>query len=93
MQLTHFKLIASQIKAKYEKAMGIVKSLNITNAEFVTLEKQWAAHKDMITIPATSAGIQQLIERAEKQSVQNRYSHYIQLNLEYLQLNSMIDER
>ncbi|CEP19586.1 hypothetical protein [Parasitella parasitica] len=71
--INHFKRakmieLPSQIAEKYNKAIDKVKKPNITNAEYTNLEKKWHEHVTLAQIPATPAGINELIIKAESQN-------------------------
>lgn len=68
-------IIASQIANKHKKSLEIVKRLNIANREYADLERKWAAHVEMVSIPATAAGVDNLIKKAEKQTNPDLFSH------------------
>lgn len=87
---TNYKT-AGQISTKFEKALARVTELNITNKEYLEMEKQWNAHVNVVMIPATAIGVQMLIDRAERFSSTARDSYYLKLNIELLFLNDLRD--
>ncbi|KAK4518479.1 deoxycytidyl transferase [Mucor velutinosus] len=84
--------IPGQILKKYTNAMKKVSELDITNEKFSALEKQWSEHVEIAMIPATPAGVQTLIDKAEQETHVSRYSYYLKLTVEYLLLDDLRDE-
>ncbi|KAL9536778.1 hypothetical protein MBANPS3_012373, partial [Mucor bainieri] len=84
--------IPGQISKKYSNALSKVGTLNITNQEYFALEKQWNEHVEFVRIPATAAGVQILLSKAEQETDISRYSYYLKLVIEYLMLQELRDE-
>lgn len=86
-------IIAGQIVEKFDNASRKMVELNLTNQSFFALEKQWNEHVEIVSIPATTAGVQMLIDKAEQETDVSKYSYYLKVNIEYLLLNDLRDER
>lgn len=78
--------LASQIARKYSNAIAKIAKLNIDNATYSKILKQWKEHAKMTAIPATPAGIAELIKNVESQGHYDRELTYLKLNARYLQL-------
>ncbi|KAI8636279.1 hypothetical protein BD408DRAFT_438053 [Parasitella parasitica] len=96
--VAHFKRnkmidLSSQIAKKYNKAVDKIREYNIINAEYSKLEKKWKEHVALVKIPATPAGINELIKQVESQKAYDRQLTYLRLNARYFQLDQeMKDE-
>lgn len=89
---TNYK-IAGQISTKFDKAMKKVVELNMTNEEYLEMEKQWHEHVNIVMIPATPSGVKMLIDRAERSSTTARVSYYYRLNIDLLYLENLKDAK
>ncbi|KAL9539761.1 hypothetical protein MBANPS3_010080 [Mucor bainieri] len=85
--------LPGQISSKFSKALAKVAELNISNKEYLALEEQWIAHVDIVMIPASPAGVQTIVDRAERTTATARDSYYLTLNIDLLTLDDMKDAK
>jgi len=82
-------ILAAFIQKKYAKVIREMRALNISVAEYLFLENEWAQHADNLCIRPNTAGLDQLQTNAERQeALQNPKVYYLILVAQYLTLKN-----